>query len=415
MAVVGSGVAGLTTAWLLAPHHDVTMFERGDYAGGHTHTVTISDGPDAGTPVDTGFIVMNHRNYPLFSRLLERLGVALQDSDMSFSYACERTGFCWSGNGLDGLFAQRRNLVRPEFWGMLAGIAAFHRRARRDLAEGAVGGRTLAEYARHARVRADVLDRYLLPMGSAIWSAPLGAIARFPAEVFLRFFDNHGLLSFGGQPTWRTVVGGSHTYVQRIVAALPRGVRLREAVLGVRRRADRVDVRLADRTEAFDHVVLATHADEAFALLDDPSPDERRLLGAWSYSRNHTVLHTDAGVLPPCRRAWSSWNYVREAAGGDDAPVSVTYHMNRLQRLRASREYCVTLNRRGGFAPGTVLAEFDYTHPEYTFASLATQSALRDLSGRARTWYCGSYFGWGFHEDAVRSGADVARGFGVAL
>jgi predicted NAD/FAD-binding protein len=415
VAVVGAGVAGLTTAWLLAPNHAVTLFDREARAGGHTNTVTIPDGPDAGTPVDTGFIVMNHRNYPRFSRLLERLGVELQDSDMSFSFHCERTRFHYAGNGFDGLFAQRRHLASPSFWTMLAGMARFNAVARRDLAAGSLASVTLAEYARERRVSDAVSSRYLLPMGSAIWSAPMDEIGRFPAEAFLRFFENHGLLGFRGQPQWRTVKGGSHTYVRAMLASLTGTLRLSDEVRGVRRPGRGVEVVLQDRTERFDDVVIATHADEALRLLVDPSPEERRLLGAWRYSENRTVLHTDISVLPPRRRAWSAWNFAREAGANGASPVSVTYHMNRLQRLRVERDYCVTLNRRGPIAPGSVLREMTYTHPLYTFDSLATQPGLRRLNGTNGTWYCGSYFGWGFHEDAVRSGAEVALAFGAEL
>ena len=416
VAVVGSGVAGLVAAWRLDPVHDVTVFEAGDYPGGHTHTVTLERGPDAGTPVDTGFIVMNLRNYPVLTRVFERLGVELRDSTMTFGFHDERTGFQYAGTGPAGLFAQPANLLRPSFHRLLADVVRFGRRAKRDLAAGALADRALGEYVAGLGLSGRFRRDYLEPMGAAIWSAPPGAVADFPAEAFLRFFENHGLLTLTDLPQWKTVAGGSHTYVRRMLAGFRGRVRLRAPVRQVRRLGDAVEVAAgAGGAERFDHVIVATHADQALRLLADPSDDERRLLGAWRYSRNHTLLHTDTRVLPPRRAAWAAWNYVREAAAGADDAVSVTYDMNTLQGLRTRERYLVSLNRRGPLDPARVVAEMEYTHPLYDFAALATQAELPALNGVRRTWFCGGYFGHGFHEDAARAGLEVARGFGLDL
>lgn len=414
IAVIGAGVAGLTAAFRLAARHDVVLLERNDYVGGHTRTVVLEDGPDAGLAVDTGFIVLNRRNYPSLVRLLGELGVALQPSDMSFGYHCERSGFQYAGTGLAGLFAQRRNLVRPRFARLLVDIARFNAAARRDLAAGTLGGATLAGYVARLGLSEGFSEWYLLPMGSAIWSAPAGELGDFPAEAFLRFFENHGLLRLSGQPQWLTVRGGSHTYVRAMLARFGGEVRTGARVAAVRRFPDRVEVESERGIERFDRVVIGAHADEALALLADADADERRVLGAWRYSVNRAVLHADPGLLPPRRAAWASWNYRRAAEADPARPVSVTYWMNRLQRLEAMRTYAVTLNPHRPPREGTVIREMTYTHPLYTFASLATQRELAERNGANRTHLCGSYFGWGFHEDAVRSGEAVAASLGCA-
>uniref|UniRef100_A0A832MJV6 FAD-dependent oxidoreductase n=1 Tax=Eiseniibacteriota bacterium TaxID=2212470 RepID=A0A832MJV6_UNCEI len=415
IAVIGAGVAGLTAAWLLGRRHDVVLFEREGRLGGHTHTVVVEHGPDAGLAVDTGFIVLNRRNYPTFVRILDALGVALQPSDMSFGYHCERSGFQYAGTGLAGLFARRRNLASARFGAMLLDIARFNARARRDLAAGAAAGRTLAEYVGALGLSEGFSEWYLFAMGSAIWSAPRAHIGAFPAEAFLRFFENHGLLGFTGQPRWLTVTGGSHTYVRAMLAGFSGEVRTGARIAGVRRPGTHVEVASERGVERFDRVVLAAHADESLALLEDPDPEERRLLGAWRYSVNEAVLHTDERALPPRRAAWASWNLRRAAAAGDDRPVSVTYWMNRLQRLATPRTYCVTLNGTTLPRPERIVRAMTYTHPVYTFESLATQARLPALGAARRTHYCGSYFGWGFHEDAARSGAAVAAALGCPL
>ena len=403
IAVIGGGVAGIVAAHLLQNDHQVTLFEQHDYLGGHTHTVTIEEGPDAGTGVDTGFIVFNEATYPLFIAFLDQLGVASRATEMSFGFHCRETGFTYAGNNLNGVFSQRANLVSPRFWRFLLEIGRFCRQAEADLAGDADLG-TLADYLARHRFQPFMADHYLAPMAAAIWSTPAGRVTAFPARSFLRFFKNHGLLDLRHRPRWRTVSGGSHSYVRAFRDRFRGAIRLDSPVQQVRRADDGVELAFADRSaERLDAVVVAAHAGQALRLLADPSADESRLLGAWRYELNTTVLHTDTSVLPPAERAWACWNFRRERGDQGERPVYVTYSMNLLQGLTTRRHYLVTLNRPGGYDEGQVLARMDYHHPLYTDASMATQAALPSLNGVRRTWFCGSYFGYGFHEDAVRS------------
>ena len=417
IAVIGGGVAGIVSAYLLQQQYQVTLFEQNDYLGGHTNTIEISAGSDAGLAVDTGFIVLNDATYPLFQKFLARLGVETQIAEMSFGFQCLQTGLVYAGNDLNGLFAQRSNLISPSFFRFLLEIARFSRVARRDLAAGSVPPVTLNEYLQQGRFSRFMIDNYLLPMAAAIWSTPALQAADFPAEAFLRFFNNHGLLSLRNRPQWKTVVGGSFVYVKAFQRDFCGAVQLNAGVQKVFREADGVRLQFADgRNERFDRVIIATHADQALRLLGDPSVEEQRLLSPWEYQLNHTVLHSDSSLLPQQRSAWSAWNFTREAVGDTATqPVFVSYYMNLLQRLQAERDYCVTLNRRESFRSEMVIAEFDYQHPQYSFASLATQPELPSLNGQRNSWFCGSYFGYGFHEDAVRSAVGVAADFGIML
>ncbi len=417
VAVVGGGVAGIVSAYLLQHKYQVTLFEQNHYLGGHTNTIEIKDGPDAGLAIDTGFIVLNDATYPLFQKFLAQLGVATRNSEMSFGFQCLQSGFVYAGNNLNGLFAQRGNLFSLKFYRFLLEIARFNKQARQDLATGTVPHETLGEYLQRGHFSKFMSTHYLLPMAAAIWSTPTLWAAEFPAESFLRFFNNHGLLSFSNRPQWKTVVGGSYSYIKAFCKTFTGDILLNAGVENVFRTKTGVRLQLSDgRSEEFDRVVIATHADQALRLLGDPSADEQRLLAPWQYQLNRTVLHTDASLLPPQRAAWSAWNFTREATQhAEDQPVFVSYYMNRLQGLTAQRDYCVTLNRSESFHPETVIAEFAYQHPQYSFSSLSTQAELPNLNGVRNTWFCGSYFGYGFHEDAVRSAVAVGKALGVDL
>ena len=415
IAVIGGGVAGIAAAHLLSRDHQVTLLERGDYLGGHTHTIVIPSGPDAGTPVDTGFIVFNQAAYPHFVAFLEELGVASRPTEMSFSFYCQTSGFLYAGNNLQGLFAQAGNAWSPRFYHFLWEIVRFCRLGQADV-ERAEDLGSLDDYIRRHRFHPFMVDNYLRPMAAAIWSTPTAEVTAFPALAFLRFFKNHGLFKLWNRPQWRTVIGGSYSYVQAFAKNFPGELRLRAGVRQVLRQEAGVQLRLANGSdEMFDQVVIACHADQALRLLGDPNPEERRLLGPWSYEENHTVLHRDQRVMPPKRQAWASWNFRRQDLDNRVQPAFVSYWMNLLQGLRTESDYLVTLNRPDDYDERQVVARMLYHHPCYTRASMATQEELPSLNGVNRTWYCGSYFGYGFHEDAVRSSYQMAARFKQSL
>jgi predicted NAD/FAD-binding protein len=415
IAIVGGGAAGIVSAYLLSRQHTVTIFEANHYLGGHTSTVVLPDGPDAGTAIDTGFIVLNDKNYPRMHEFLRQLGVATRFSDMSFSFYDVASDFQYAGTTINGLFAQRKNLLSPKFFGFLAGLCSFCLDAQKELVAG-VKNETLGAYVRRKGVSQFVIDNYLLPMGAAIWSAPLDEIMEFPAESFLRFFKNHGLLSLTNRPRWQTVVEGSHSYVKAFTKAFNGEIKLNSPVKTVRRSDREVSVVLSDgSSQQFDYVVIASHADQALRLLAEPSEEERTLLSPWRYQLNQTVLHTDASLLPSLRRSWASWNYVRYRDISQDSPVSVSYWMNLLQGLKTRQDYFVTLNGTSRIAPERIIAQFDYTHPVYTQAAIDTQPKLASLNGRQRTFFCGSYFGYGFHEDAISSAVALGQECGISL
>jgi predicted NAD/FAD-binding protein len=390
----------------------VTLFEAAPRLGGHTYTVPVeTERGEIG--VDIGFIVFNEKNYPGFVRLLGELGVSSQESEMSFSVRCEKTGLEYRSTSLDTLFAQRRNLLSPSFHRMLLDVLRFQRRAPELLENGNGGGPTLEEYVRASGYSRRFWEHYLVPMGSAIWSAAPGNMGSFPASTLVRFFANHGFLDPSGSLRWRTIQGGSRTYVERIARPFAERTRLGTPVRAVRRHRTHVELSTDGATESFDHVVIAAHGDQALAMLADPTPAERETLGAIAFQPNDTVLHTDSGLLPRRRRAWASWNYVVPAEPRSRAEV--TYYSNRLQNLKGAPPLCVTLNRRDRVRPDAVLEAVEFHHPIHTLASLRAQKRFSEISGKNRTSYCGAYWGYGFHEDGVQSALRAVKPLGVEL
>jgi len=403
IAVVGSGISALSCAWLLSCRHEVTIYERDDRLGGHSNTVDVRTA-DGETAVDTGFIVFNDATYPNLIALFAHLGLETRATDMSFAVSLDQGRFEYAA---PALFAQRRNMLRPRFWSMLKEILRFYRSAPDGMAALADSDVTLGQYLKREGFSEAFRDDHLLPMAAAIWSSPAHTLLDYPAASFLRFCGNHGLLKLVGRPLWRTVVGGSRVYVEELARQIGDGVRLRRGAAQVRRVDGGVLVRdTTGETERFDHVVIGAHADQALALLAEPTAQERELLGAFRYSRNLTILHTDPGLMPRRRRAWASWNYI-----GAEGGLCVTYWMNRLQGL-PGQDLFVTLNPPRPPAPGTLLRSELYEHPIFDPAAMKAQKSLWSLQGQGGVWFCGAHFGAGFHEDGLQSGLAVAEQLG---
>src|SRR4051795_12844456 len=400
IAVIGSGISGLGAAYLLSRAHEVEVLERDPRAGGHANTVLHE-----GLALDTGFLVHNEQNYPLLTRLFDELGVRTHESDMSFSVACRGCGLEYSGRRP---FADPANAARPGFLPLLWEIGRWLRTARRSLDVADYESMSLRDYLDAHRYSPRFRRHFIVPLTSALWSTPPGRALEFPAAYAIRFFDNHGMLGFG-RFRWRTVSGGSRVYVDAIARRLCQSLRLDTGVRSLRRSADGVEVRTDDGgVHAYDRLVVATHADQALRLLEDPGNDELYALGGFAYQRNDAILHTDSSFLPHAHRARASWNY-RLA---DHGSPTVTYHLNRLQQLDARRDYCVTLNEH--VPEKHVIARFAYDHPQYTVSTLRAQEALRRISGQRNTWYAGAHLGNGFHEDGLASGVRAAEHLGAA-
>ena len=410
IAVVGSGISGLASAWLLSQAHDVVLFEANDYLGGHTHTHPIELAGQR-YAVDTGFIVHNPAHYPLLTRLFRALGVATQPTTMSFSVHNARTGLEYNAATLDTLFCQRRNLVSPRFLGMVRDLFRFYRQAP-ALLEGDGPGPGIGDWLDDNGYGEAFRDDHLVPMASALWSSPPEQILAFPARYLVQFMANHQMLQVSGRPEWRVVRGGSSTYVSALRARWQVQERLRCPVRSVTRDAHGVIVDSVVGSERFDRIVLACHSDQALALLGDASDAERDVLGAIAYQPNDVVLHTDASLLPRHRKAWAAWNAF--VPGTPGAPCTVSYCMNLLQGLRSPEPFVVTLNRSEAIDPAKVLRRLHYHHPVYDAASVAAQQRKAAIQGHNHTWFAGAYWGWGFHEDGMRSAVEVAAGLGVA-
>ena len=408
IAVIGAGVAGLGSAWLLSHKHDVVIYEREDRFGGHSCTVDVGTSRGA-QPVDVGFIVFNERNYPNLVALFEHLGVPTEESEMSFAVSLDGGRYEY-GSAYGGYLAQRRNMLRPSFLRMTRHILRFNRLAPRLLARSENLDFTIGAFVADARLSDVFRDRYLIPMASCIWSTPSGRMLDYPAQTFARFFNNHGLLTVGKQLRWRTVSGGSRSYVERIVTPLRARARLATPAREIHRDSLGVAVRDASgHWDRFDRIVLACHADQALALLANANARERELLGRFAYTTNEVWLHADPSLMPRRRSVWSSWNYVTEGAAGD-AP-SVTYWINRLQNRPGDTPLFVSVNP--GHAPAAAHARFSFEHPIYDSGAIRAQRSLHTIQGVRNTYFCGSYCGYGFHEDALSAGLDVAEQLGV--
>lgn len=414
VAVVGGGIGGIAAAHYLAPHHEVTLFERNPAIGGHTCTIMVDD-PGGPLPVDIGFIVCNERTYPRFYKLLAEWGVERRDSDMSFGFSCAATGLGYVGPSASEFLRKPSNLLNLRLIRMLLEQRRFGRRARADLESGALADIALGTYLERVGVSPFFVDTYLIPIAASVWSSPDRDMLAFPALTFIRFFENHGLLDLSERPMWQTIVGGSHSYLRAFEHHFKGRVETGASVESVSRSETGVTLHIAGRApQGFDRVVMATHADVTLALLADASDEERDALSSWTYHQNLVQLHTDAGVMPDDRRLWASWNYRRRADATAGDPVAITYSMNRLQGLPTDVDYLVTLNGGDHVDPSKVIHEVEFAHPGYSVESIRAQEQLRSLNGTRGTYYCGAHMRYGFHEDGVASAADVAASMGIA-
>jgi uncharacterized protein len=410
IAVVGSGISGLTAAYYLSRQHEVHVFEKDNRLGGHTHTAMVDSG--SGTlPIDTGFIVHNERTYPKFCRLMKELGVETQPSDMSFAVTTPDGGFEYSSRGLSGFFAQKRNLVSPRHYQLLSEILRFNREAPKALNRPDAGEMTLGAFLNEGRYAPVFIDRYLIPMAGAVWSMAPDAMPSFPVMTLVRFMQNHGMLGLNTHPKWKTMRGGSHVYLAPLTAPFRDRITSNVHVQSVTRSEIGVVLELAGRpSQAFDDVVFACHGDQILPLLAQPVDTEREILANFTTARNEACLHTDSSLLPKRPAARASWNYLL----GDSGKVTLTYHMNRLQSLETADDYCVSLNANDAIDPRRSLRKMVYEHPLFTKAAIRSQERWSEISGKNRTHFCGAYWFYGFHEDGVRSGIRVAESVGVS-
>jgi predicted NAD/FAD-binding protein len=411
IAVIGAGISGMLAAYLLHDEHDITVFEANDYIGGHTNTINVPIG-DRTYAVDTGFIVFNQKTYPNFVKLIQRLKVPLQKSNMSFSVHCEKTGFEYSPTSLSTLFAQRRNILLPWFWNMIREVFAFKKQLIRmaELSENV----TLDDYLKDKCYSKKFTDYFIIPMGAAIWSADPEGFKDFPACMFARFFLNHGFLNVYDQPQWLVIQGGSREYVRVLTESFRDRIHTNCRVSKVMRLSDHVEIKNSGgNSERFDHVIVATHSDQALKMLADPTEAEKEVLGSIPYQKNEVVLHTDISMLPDRRQIWSSWNYLIPSE--ERAKVAVTYDMNILQSLEAECEFCVTLNQKQKIDASKIVKILEYSHPAYQARAVIAQHRYREISGINRTYYCGAYWGNGFHEDGVNSALAACEFFGKSL
>ncbi len=413
IAIIGTGISGLTVAHLLHQEHELTLFEAGDHVGGHTHTHDVKSRGKK-YAVDTGFIVFNDWTYPNFIKLLDKIGQKSQPTSMSFSVKCERTGIEYNGTNLNSLFAQRTNLLSPKFHRMIMDIFRFNREAPKALLKSESARTTLGQYLKQHRYSHQFIDLYIVPMGAAIWSAKPRTLLKIPMQFFVQFFKNHGMLSVDDRPQWRVIKGGSREYVRKLILPFEQRIRINAPIKSIRRQDGLVYIKpVQGEEEVFDRAVIATHSDQALKLLSDPTEREQEILGAIPYQPNDTVLHTDSSILPKKKIAWAAWNYHRPRQQQDR--VAVTYDMNILQGLKSRETFCTTLNYSQEIERDKILKEMVYHHPIFNPKSVAAQKRHDEINGPNNTFYCGAYWFNGFHEDGVRSGLAVAEKFGKAL
>lgn len=416
IAIIGTGIAGLTSAYLLNKEHDITVFEANDYIGGHTATKDVTVDGKA-YAIDTGFIVFNDWTYPNFNKLMNILGVNAQATEMSFSVKNHAQNLEYNGNTINSLFAQRRNILRPRFWRIVRDILKFNKLCKSDDAvQHAEKGVTLYDYIQHHNLSTDFSQNYILPMCAAIWSMTLEDSKSFPLTFFLQFFNNHGLLNITDRPQWYTIIGGSREYIAPLTESFKDKIKLNTPVTRVIKQDGQFHVTANEQTETFDDVVFACHSDQALAMLAEPTPTQVEILGDIGYAMNEVVLHTDTSVLPKRPLAWASWNYlIKGEPGEENAPASLTYNMNILQRIQSDTTFCVTLNNTDALDPDKILGKFHYAHPQFSPTMVAAQNRRDEINAAGNGYFCGAYWYNGFHEDGVRSALDVCRHFGLTL
>lgn len=433
IAIIGSGISGLTTAYLLAKKHKVTVFEKSAHIGGHTATVDV-EVDNKSYAIDTGFIVFNNKTYPNFLALLDEIGVGKQEAEMSFSVHNTKTKLEYNGHNLNTLFAQRRNLFRPKFWGLVKEILRFNKLCKQAYESQKFNeADTLGDFLIEHDFSQFFAEHYILPMGAAIWSSSLTQMEGFQFQFFVKFFHNHGLLNIADRPQWYVIPEGSRSYLSPLCQSFSDSIRVNSPIKFITRKNDKVQLHFSninnenddltndtgdlhndvEHVEEFDEVVMACHSDQALALLEDPSGEESTILSAMPYSENSVVLHTDISLLPKRKKAWASWNY--QLSTDRDKPASVTYNMNILQSLNSEHTFCVTLNQRESIAPDKILREFTYHHPIFSLESIGAQQQRKKICGQRHTHYAGAYWHSGFHEDGVRSGVEVAKRFDCFL
>ena len=415
IAIIGAGISGLLSAYLLNREHDITLFEAGNYLGGHTHTKTVKSG-GIDYPVNTGFIVFNDWTYPNFIKLMDQIGVESEASDMSFSVRDENTGLEYNGTSLNSLFAQRRNLLKPSFWFMVKDILRFNKQTVEMLASNSIPeNQSLADFVDEHGYSDNFVNHYLVPMGAAIWSASVEVMMDFPMRFFLKFFNNHGMLSVDERPQWRVISKGSESYIEPLIKSFKDNIRLNSPIASVIRTDDGIEIKnFAGEAFHFDQVVFACHSNQALGILKEPTQQENEILSAIPYQNNEVVLHTDRRLMPKRKLAWAAWNYHIPQRSSEYAMV--TYHMNTLQNFKdAPEDFMVTLNRTAEIAPGKIIDKYNYEHPVFTMDGVAAQKRHHEISNHNRTHFCGAYWFNGFHEDGVNSALRVAQAFGIEL